>query len=65
MLLDGVSDRRAEGMFSVTGRENLDAAIAQGKGCIILTSHFGAAHVAGALALSPELSVAFVHGAAP
>ncbi len=42
MLLDGVSDRRAEGMFSISGREHLDAALAEGKGCIILTSHFGA-----------------------
>ncbi len=42
LLLDGVSDQRAEGMFSITGREHLDAAIAEGKGCIVLTSHFGA-----------------------
>jgi KDO2-lipid IV(A) lauroyltransferase len=42
MLLDGVSDERAEGMFSVRGREHLDAALAEGKGCIVLTSHFGA-----------------------
>ena len=42
MLLDGVSDQRAEGMFRISGREHLDAAIAQGKGCMVLTSHFGA-----------------------
>lgn len=42
MILDGVSDRRAEGMFSVSGRQHLDAALAEGKGCILLTSHFGA-----------------------
>ncbi len=29
-------------MFSISGREHLDAAVAQGKGCIVLTSHFGA-----------------------
>lgn len=42
LLLDGVSDDRADQMFSVSGREHLDAAIAQGKGCMVLTSHFGA-----------------------
>ncbi|MGC8641317.1 MAG: lysophospholipid acyltransferase family protein [Isosphaeraceae bacterium] len=42
MLLDGVSDQRAEEMFIVSGREHLDAALAQGKGCMVLTSHFGA-----------------------
>ena len=42
LLLDGVSDKRADEMFSVSGREHLDAALAQGKGCMVLTSHFGA-----------------------
>jgi lauroyl/myristoyl acyltransferase len=42
MLLDGVPDRRADGMFVVNGRENLDAAHAPGRGCIVLASHFGA-----------------------
>ncbi len=42
MLLDGVSDQRAEAMFRVSGQEHLDAAVAEGKGCIVLTSHFGA-----------------------
>jgi phosphatidylinositol dimannoside acyltransferase len=42
MLLDGVSDRRVDDMFVVTGRENLDAAHGLGRGCIILANHFGA-----------------------
>jgi lauroyl/myristoyl acyltransferase len=42
LLLDGASDERAEEMFRISGREHLDAAIAQGKGTIVLTSHFGA-----------------------
>ena len=40
LLLDGVPDDRARNMFTVTGRENLDAAIGQGRGCIVLASHF-------------------------
>jgi KDO2-lipid IV(A) lauroyltransferase len=42
LLLDGVSDRRARAMFVVAGREHLDAALGLGRGCIVLTSHFGA-----------------------
>jgi KDO2-lipid IV(A) lauroyltransferase len=42
LLLDGVSDRRADAMFSVTGREHLDGALGLKKGCMVLTSHFGA-----------------------
>jgi KDO2-lipid IV(A) lauroyltransferase len=42
LLLDGVSDERARAMFVVTGREHLDAAVSQGRGCIVLASHFGA-----------------------
>lgn len=42
LLLDGVSDERADEMFTVDGREHLDAALAPGKGCLVLTSHFGA-----------------------
>jgi phosphatidylinositol dimannoside acyltransferase len=42
LLLDGVSDERARAMFVVSGREHLDAAIARGRGCIVLASHFGA-----------------------
>jgi lauroyl/myristoyl acyltransferase len=41
LLLDGVSDSRAEPMFLVSGREILDAALERGKGVILLTSHFG------------------------
>jgi KDO2-lipid IV(A) lauroyltransferase len=42
LLLDGVSAQRADRMFSVSGREHLDQAMAEGRGCIVLTSHFGA-----------------------
>ena len=42
LLLDGVSDDRARAMFTVSGRENLDAAFGEGRGCIVLASHFGA-----------------------
>jgi KDO2-lipid IV(A) lauroyltransferase len=42
LLLDGVSDDRARGMFLVTGRENIDAAYRSGQGCMVLASHFGA-----------------------
>jgi KDO2-lipid IV(A) lauroyltransferase len=42
LLLDGVPDERAREMFTVAGRENLDAAISRGRGCIVLASHFGA-----------------------
>jgi KDO2-lipid IV(A) lauroyltransferase len=40
-LLDGVPDRRIKTLFSVTGRDELDAALGQGKGVILLSSHFG------------------------
>ena len=42
LLLDGVTDDRARAMFTVDGRENLDAALGEGRGCIVLASHFGA-----------------------
>lgn len=41
LLLDGVDDRRAEPMFLVSGRELFDDALSEGKGVILLTSHFG------------------------
>src|SRR3954452_8603113 len=41
LLLDGVADRRAEPMFLVSGRDLLDTALGEGKGVILLTSHFG------------------------
>jgi len=41
LLLDGVPDHRADPMFLVTGREHLDSALAEGRGVIMLTSHFG------------------------
>ncbi len=42
LLLDGVSDRRASEMFHVVGREHLDEAVSEGRGCLVLTGHFGA-----------------------
>ncbi len=40
-LLDGVPDRRIATLFSVSGRDHLDEALGQGKGAILLSSHFG------------------------
>jgi lauroyl/myristoyl acyltransferase len=40
-LLDGRSDRRIAPWFKVIGREHLDAAVAQGKGVVLLANHFG------------------------
>jgi phosphatidylinositol dimannoside acyltransferase len=42
MLLDGVPDGRALEMFTVEGREHLDAAAREGRGLIVLANHFGA-----------------------
>lgn len=42
LLVDVGSDARALAMFEVEGREHLDEAVGRGKGCIVLTSHFGA-----------------------
>ena len=42
LLLDGVPDQRVRDMFTVIGRENLDAAFKLGRGCIVLANHFGA-----------------------
>jgi phosphatidylinositol dimannoside acyltransferase len=42
LLLDGATDDRARAMFTVEGRENLSAALGEGRGCIMLASHFGA-----------------------
>jgi len=42
LLLDGVSDQRAREIFVVSGREHLEGAVALGRGCIVLASHFGA-----------------------
>jgi KDO2-lipid IV(A) lauroyltransferase len=42
LLLDGVPDQRAREMFTVAGKEHLEAAFGQGRGGIVLASHFGA-----------------------
>ncbi len=42
LLLDGATDESARDMFTVTGREHVDAAFGLGRGCIVLASHFGA-----------------------
>jgi phosphatidylinositol dimannoside acyltransferase len=42
LLLDGVSDARALDMFTVSGREHLEAVQRLGRGGIVLASHFGA-----------------------
>lgn len=42
LLVDGLSDERFNGLFEVTGRENLDAALAEGRGVVLLGNHFGA-----------------------
>lgn len=41
LLLDGRSDRWVEPLFQVTGRERLEAALASGKGVVLLANHFG------------------------
>jgi phosphatidylinositol dimannoside acyltransferase len=40
-LLDGASDQRIAPLFTIEGRDRLDAALAEGKGVILLSSHFG------------------------
>jgi lauroyl/myristoyl acyltransferase len=40
-LLDGHPDRQVARWFKVIGREHLDAAVAQGKGVVLLANHFG------------------------
>src|SRR5205823_5229523 len=40
-LLDGIPDRRIAALFTIEGRDQLDAALALGKGVILLSSHFG------------------------
>jgi KDO2-lipid IV(A) lauroyltransferase len=41
-LLDGVPDDRAAPILAAQGRDELDAALAEGKGVILLFNHFGA-----------------------
>ena len=40
-LLDGLSDDKVAPLFEVTGRDVLDAALAQKKGVVLLCNHFG------------------------
>ena len=40
-LLDGRSDRKIAPWFKVVGREHLDAALADGRGVVLLANHFG------------------------
>ncbi|MDR3639182.1 MAG: lysophospholipid acyltransferase family protein [Isosphaeraceae bacterium] len=40
-LLEGRSDARVRLLFDVRGRDHLDAAVARGKGVILLANHFG------------------------
>lgn len=40
-LLDGRTDLRVAPWFEVSGREHLDAALAEGRGVILLANHFG------------------------
>jgi lauroyl/myristoyl acyltransferase len=48
--LDGLPDREALGRFDLEGAHHLDAARAEGRGVVLVGSHFGA-HVAGLHAL--------------
>lgn len=41
LLLDGLSDPQFDSLFEVTGREHLDNALGEGRGVILLASHFG------------------------
>ena len=41
-LLDGLSDSVVDDLIAVTGREHLDAALAEKRGVILLGNHFGA-----------------------
>jgi len=40
-LLDGLPDARVASLFSVAGRDRLDAALAGGRGVVLLCNHFG------------------------
>lgn len=59
LLLDGITDERARQMFVVSGREHLDSAIALGRGCIVLASHFGAHMLPGHWLFRENLPVRF------
>ena len=41
LLLEGRSDERIAPLFRVSGRDRLDAALAEGKGVLLLANHFG------------------------
>lgn len=41
LLLDGLDDRKLDRLVRVRGREHLDAALAEGKGVVLLGNHYG------------------------
>ncbi len=41
LLLDGLSDHRLEDLVRIVGRDRLDAALAEGRGVVLLGNHFG------------------------
>jgi KDO2-lipid IV(A) lauroyltransferase len=41
LLLDGLPDDRVASLFRVDGRDHLDGALAEGRGVVLLCSHFG------------------------
>lgn len=41
LLLDGLSKDQVDPLFEIEGRERLDEAVAEGKGVVLLCSHFG------------------------
>ena len=60
-----MSDARVDSLFHVTGREGLDAALASGKGVILLANHFGGARRDLALDVPRGLPAPLVWRAAP
>ena len=40
-LLDGLPDDKVSGLFTITGREHLDEALARKQGVVLLCNHFG------------------------
>ncbi len=65
MLLDGVPDRRADGMFVVNGRDNLDAAAGSRAWLYRSGQPLWCSSPPGPLAVSPELPSPLLHGTSP